>query len=103
MYHLGITRRNALRVYTLGRLHVPGAEAVLAGTVTQPRHLAVPALLASACESGLARDKVAGYHWPDDEEGRARLASIRLYRLCGRTSARTTSSAAPELLSIPSP
>ena len=74
---------------------MPGAEAVLAGTVAQPRHLAVPALLAPAGESGLARDKVAGYHWPDDEEDRARLASTRLYRLCGRTSARTTSSAAP--------
>ena len=80
---------------------MPGAEAVLAGTVAQPRHLAVPALLAPAGESGLARDKVAGYHWPDDEEDRARLASTRLYRLCGRTSARTTSSAAPELLLDP--
>ena len=61
-----------LRVNTFGRLHVRGASGVVSGSAAQPRRLAVLALLATAGEQGLTREKVLAYLWPDTEEERAR-------------------------------
>jgi Tol biopolymer transport system component/DNA-binding SARP family transcriptional activator len=45
---------------------------VVSGSAAQPRRLAVLALLATAGEQGLTREKVLAYLWPDTEEERAR-------------------------------
>jgi len=61
-----------LRVHTFGRLHVRGSAGVVSGSAAQPRRLAILALLASAGDQGVTRDKVLAYLWPDTEEERAR-------------------------------
>ncbi|HEY3012614.1 MAG TPA: BTAD domain-containing putative transcriptional regulator [Gemmatimonadales bacterium] len=61
-----------LQVNTFGRLHVRGASGILSGSAAQPRRLAILALLASAGEQGLTREKVLACLWPDTEEERAR-------------------------------
>jgi Tol biopolymer transport system component/DNA-binding SARP family transcriptional activator len=61
-----------LRVYAFGRLHVRGDDGVISGSAAQPRRLAILALLATAGEQGLTRDKVLAYLWADTEEERAR-------------------------------
>ena len=54
----------------------------LAGAASQPRRLAILALLARAGERGISRDKVIGYLWPDSDEERARrLLSQAVYML----------------------
>ncbi len=45
---------------------------MVSGSAAQPRRLAVLALLATAGEQGLTREKVLAYLWPDTEEERAR-------------------------------
>jgi Tol biopolymer transport system component/DNA-binding SARP family transcriptional activator len=72
-----------LRVHTFGRLHVRGTDGgVLSGSAAQPRRLAILALLASAGEQGLTRDKVLAYLWPDAEEERSRrMLNQALYSL----------------------
>jgi Tol biopolymer transport system component/DNA-binding SARP family transcriptional activator len=72
-----------LRVHTFGRLHVRGTDGgVLSGSAAQPRRLAILALLASAGEQGLTRDKVLAYLWPDAEEERSRrMLNQALYAL----------------------
>ena len=67
-----VLERNALRVYTFGRLHVRRAGDVVTGAAAQPRRLALLALLAAAGDSGLAREKLLAYLWADTEEDRAR-------------------------------
>ena len=64
--------RNVLRVHTFGRLHVRNAGGVVTGAAAQPRRLALLALLASAGDFGLTREKVLAYLWADTEEDRAR-------------------------------
>jgi DNA-binding SARP family transcriptional activator len=61
-----------LRVYTFGRPHVRGSEGLVSGSAGQPRRLAILALLATAGEQGLTREKVMAYLWPEAEEDRAR-------------------------------
>jgi len=61
-----------LRVHAFGRLHVRGNGGVISGSAAQPRRLAILALLASAGEQGLTREKVLAYLWTDTEEERAR-------------------------------
>ena len=61
-----------LEVNTFGRLHVRGERGVISGSAAQPRRLAILALLATAGEQGLTREKVLAYLWPDTEEERAR-------------------------------
>jgi Tol biopolymer transport system component/DNA-binding SARP family transcriptional activator len=71
-----------LRVHTFGRLHVRGADGVVSGAAAQPRRLAILALLATAGEQGLTREKVLAYLWPDTDEDRARRGlSQALYAL----------------------
>jgi Tol biopolymer transport system component/DNA-binding SARP family transcriptional activator len=71
-----------LRVHTFGRLHVRAEAGLVSGSAAQPRRLAILALLASAGEQGLTRDKVLAYLWPDTEEERARrVLNQALYAL----------------------
>jgi Tol biopolymer transport system component/DNA-binding SARP family transcriptional activator len=71
-----------LRVQTFGRLHVRGPDGVVSGAAAQPRRLAILALLATAGEQGLTREKVLAYLWPDTDEDRARRGlSQALYAL----------------------
>jgi Tol biopolymer transport system component/DNA-binding SARP family transcriptional activator len=71
-----------LRVHTFGRLHVRAESGLVSGSAAQPRRLAILALLASAGEQGLTRDKVLAYLWPDTEEERARpVLNQALYAL----------------------
>jgi DNA-binding SARP family transcriptional activator len=56
----------------LGRLHVSRADGTVSGSAAQPRRLAVLALLASAGEQGLTREKLLAYLWGETEEERAR-------------------------------
>jgi len=67
-----VLERNALRVYTFGRLHVRRAGDVVTGAAAQPRRLALLALLAAAGDAGLTREKLLAYLWTDTEEDRAR-------------------------------
>ncbi|HEX3234114.1 MAG TPA: BTAD domain-containing putative transcriptional regulator [Gemmatimonadales bacterium] len=56
----------------MGRLHVSRAEGAVSGSAAQPRRLAVLALLASAGEQGLTREKLLAYLWAEADEERAR-------------------------------
>jgi DNA-binding SARP family transcriptional activator len=54
----------------------------VSGSAAQPRRLAILALLASAGEQGLTRDKVLAYLWPDTDTERARpVLNQALYAL----------------------
>jgi Tol biopolymer transport system component/DNA-binding SARP family transcriptional activator len=44
----------------------------VSGSAAQPRRLAILALLASAGQQGVTREKVLGYLWPETDEERAR-------------------------------
>jgi DNA-binding SARP family transcriptional activator len=72
-----------LRITCLGQLAVTNADGQpLAGAASQPRRLAILALLARAGERGITREKVIGYLWPDSDEERARrLLSQAVYAL----------------------
>jgi DNA-binding SARP family transcriptional activator len=55
---------------------------LVSGSAAQPRRLAILALLASAGEQGLTREKVLAYLWPDTETERARpVLNQALYAL----------------------
>ncbi len=71
-----------LRLRTFGGLALEGAGSTSAGAGTQPKCLALLALLASAGERPTSRDKVLAYFWPETEPAKAahRLAQV-LYAL----------------------
>jgi DNA-binding SARP family transcriptional activator/tetratricopeptide (TPR) repeat protein/TolB-like protein len=72
-----------LRIKCLGQLSVLRDDGqLIAGAASQPRRLAILALLASAGERGITREKLIGYLWPDSDEERARrLLSQAVYML----------------------
>jgi DNA-binding SARP family transcriptional activator/TolB-like protein len=72
-----------LRIRCLGQLSVLREDGQpLAGAASQPRRLAIVALLARAGNRGISREKVIGYLWPDSDEERARrLLSQAVYML----------------------
>jgi DNA-binding SARP family transcriptional activator/Tfp pilus assembly protein PilF len=51
---------------------VLGPDGPIVNAASQPKRLALLALLARAGERGITRDKALGYFWPDAEEDRAR-------------------------------
>ena len=61
-----------LLLRTFGGLTLSRGEENLTGAVTQRRRLAILALLAVAHDSGMSRDKLQAYLWPESEAGRAR-------------------------------
>ena len=61
-----------LRLRTFGGLTLSRGEENLTGAVTQRRRLALLALLAVARETGLSRDKLLAWLWPDSDAERAR-------------------------------
>lgn len=71
-----------LRIRTLGGLSVQSAGKAPAGAATQPRRLAVLALVARAGDRGITREKLLALLWPDtDEEAGRRALSQSLYAL----------------------
>src|SRR5215204_6028323 len=76
-------RLRMIRVHTLGGLSVrDGDGKPLTGPATQPRRMAILALLARAGDRGLTREKVLAQLWPDadDDRGPKALAQA-LYAL----------------------
>src|SRR4051794_26861648 len=61
-----------LRLRTFGGLTLSRGEENLTGAVTQRRRLALLALLAVARDTGLSRDKLLAWLWPDSDAERAR-------------------------------
>jgi DNA-binding SARP family transcriptional activator/Tfp pilus assembly protein PilF len=71
-----------LRINVLGGLYVTADQRLLTGAATQPRRLAVLALLAVAGERGVPRDRILHLLWPDTGEERGRHALTQaLYAL----------------------
>jgi len=60
-----------LRICTFGCMHVVG-DGVLAGAATQPRRLAILALLARAGDRGMLRESVIALLWAETEEAQGR-------------------------------
>lgn len=63
-----------LRIRTLGGLSVDADGSALSGAATQPRRLAVLALIARAGDRGITRDALIARLWPDTPEESARRA-----------------------------
>ncbi len=61
-----------LRLRTFGGLEVEGIDRQLGGAAGRPRPLALLAVVASARELGVARDKLLAYFWPESDTERAR-------------------------------
>ena len=61
-----------LRLKTLGALAVTRDGTLVPGAASQPRRLALLALLARAADPGVSRDRLIAVLWPDIEEDRAR-------------------------------
>ncbi|HEX2451499.1 MAG TPA: BTAD domain-containing putative transcriptional regulator [Gemmatimonadales bacterium] len=61
-----------LYLQTFGRLAVTAEGQPLAGAASQPRRLALLAMLACAGERGLTREKLLAFFWPDADEERGR-------------------------------
>lgn len=61
-----------LRIKTLGALAVTRDGISVPGAASQPRRLALLALLARAGDAGVGRDRLIAVLWPDIEEERAR-------------------------------
>jgi DNA-binding SARP family transcriptional activator len=61
-----------LRLQTLGGLSLSRGTVNLTGAITQRRRLAILALLAVAGETGMSRDKLVAYLWPESDAERAR-------------------------------
>lgn len=71
-----------LLIRTLGELGVYGDGGVLSGAATQPKRLAILALLARAGSRGVSRDHLLAMLWPDaDEERGRRTLNQALYAL----------------------
>ena len=56
----------------LGGLALEGPSGPVSGRVAQRRRLGLLALLGTAGEKGLSRDKLAGYLWPETDEANAK-------------------------------
>jgi TolB-like protein len=71
-----------LRIRTLGSVLVEGADGPVGGAAAHRKSLALLALLASAGDRGLSRDKILAYLWPETDAARAghRLTQL-LYAL----------------------
>ena len=66
----------------LGGASIEGPDGPVTGSAVQRRRLGLLALLATAPERGISRDKLVGYLWPERDEERARHAlSDSVYRL----------------------
>jgi DNA-binding SARP family transcriptional activator len=61
-----------LRLRTFGGLSLSRGEENLTGAVSQRRRLAILVLLAGARTSGMSRDKLVAYLWPESDAERAR-------------------------------
>jgi serine/threonine-protein kinase len=61
-----------LQLRTFGGLSLSRGEENLTGAITQRRRLAILALLAVAGETGMSRDKLLGYLWPESSAERGR-------------------------------
>jgi DNA-binding SARP family transcriptional activator len=71
-----------IRIRTLGGLSVQGAPNAFASGVTQPRRLAVLAIIARAGDRGVTREKILATLWPDaDEDVGRRSLSQAVYAL----------------------
>ena len=71
-----------IRIRTLGGLSVHGAPNAFTGAATQPRRLAVLAIVARAGERGTTREKILATLWPDaDEDAGRRALSQAIYAL----------------------
>ena len=66
------SRHNMLRINAFGSLSVVSDAGELAGATTQPRRLAILALLARAGDRGIQRDKILETLWADVELDQAR-------------------------------
>src|SRR4029078_4551250 len=79
----GRERADVIRIHTLGGLTVRDVDGKpLAGAATQPRRLALLALLARAGERGVSRERILGLLWPDaDDERGPRALTQALYAL----------------------
>lgn len=81
-YHLRLTVANLLCINVLGGLYLTAERRLVAGAATQPRRLAVLALLAVAGERAVSREQFLNYLWPDTDEERGRHALTQaLYAL----------------------
>jgi DNA-binding SARP family transcriptional activator len=69
--HKSVRRLLLLRLRALGGLSVEDGKGPLIGASTQPRKLAVLALLATAGPRGVSRDKVVSYLWSETDAERA--------------------------------
>ena len=67
-----VSGRNVLRINAFGSLNVVSDAGELTGAATQPRRLAILALLARAGDRGLQRDKLVDILWTDVEPDQAR-------------------------------
>jgi hypothetical protein len=65
-----------LRSRLFGGLTLARGEENLTGAVSQRRRLALLALLAVAQDTGMSRDKLLGWLWPESEAERARRAEL---------------------------
>ena len=70
--HLRITERNLLRLNTFGRLFVERDGQRLTGAASQPRRLALLAMVAGSGDQGMTRDQLLGMLWSETDEERAR-------------------------------
>src|SRR5882724_10195633 len=70
--HSEITEHNVLRLNTFGRLFVERDGCRLTGAASQPRRLALLALVAGSGEQGMTRDQLLGMLWSETDEERAR-------------------------------
>ena len=60
------------RLNLLGGASLEGPSGPLSGPASQPRRLALLALLAAERSSGLSRERLVGFLWPDSDEDRGR-------------------------------
>jgi Tol biopolymer transport system component/DNA-binding SARP family transcriptional activator len=70
--HLEITESNLLRLNTFGRLFLERDGQRMSGAASQPRRLALLALLAASGDQGMTRDRLIGMLWSEADEERAR-------------------------------
>lgn len=70
------------RLKLFGSASIEGPDGPVTGRAVQRRRLALLALLASARQRGVTREKLVGYLWPDSDPERARhLLSDSIYRI----------------------